>query len=43
MSEKIKPLKNEKWARVKFAKATNNYVYEISNHGRIKSIDKKIK
>ena len=40
MKSPVKNLRNEKWSRVRFPKATKKNHYEISNHGRIKSINK---
>ncbi len=40
MTKKLKNHWNEKWEQVSFGKATKGCTYEISNYGRIKSIDK---
>ncbi|HMQ48728.1 MAG TPA: HNH endonuclease [Saprospiraceae bacterium] len=40
MQDKIKNYPNEKWATVDFGGPTKKCDYEISNYGRIKSVDK---
>ncbi|MFK8104599.1 MAG: NUMOD4 domain-containing protein [Saprospiraceae bacterium] len=40
MSDTIKNLRNEQWKKVKFSKPTKKNRYEVSNHGRVKSINK---
>ena len=43
MSDSIKNLKNEKWLKLSFSKATKKNRYEVSNYGRVKSINKATK
>ncbi len=40
MSNTLKSHWNERWVRIDFGKPTKTCFYEISNYGRIKSIDK---
>lgn len=41
MSETVTDLPNERWSIVKFVKPTKSKNYYVSDHGRVKSIDKR--